>query len=304
MESPRRGREANRHTSICDDEYLSPCMIIEETMNLTVLKDVPPWEWPSGADRMILEILTNEGADSSNRLLAADLAGDFSVVNDELIQALLSILQNEEESEELRGTAAISLGPALESADTDGFDDPEDPPITEATFLRVQESLLRLYRDTAVPVSVRRKVLEASVRAPQEWHHEAVRKAYAGDEEEWKLTAVTAMYCIGGFDDQILEALESDNRSIQYQAICAAGSWGVEEAWPHVSEIISAPATEKQFLLAAIDAVASINPEEAGVLLTDLADSRDEEIAEAAFEAIAMAEILYNAEFDDGDDEW
>jgi len=40
-------------------------------------------------------------------------------------------------------------------------------------------------------------------------------------------------------------------------------------------------------LLAAISAVGSIRPAEAGNILVDLADSEDEEIAEAADEAMA-----------------
>jgi hypothetical protein len=57
-------------------------------------------------------------------------------------------------------------------------------------------------------------------------------------------------------------------------------------------------------LLAAIDAVGSIRPAEAGEILVDLADSDDEEIAEAAEEAMAEAEIASGEEDDDEEDEW
>ena len=55
----------------------------------------------------------------------------------------------------------------------------------------------------------------------------------------------------------------------------------------------------KPLLLAAIGAVASIRPAEARRILVDLADSGDEEIAEAADEAIALAEAVSV----EGDDE-
>ena len=86
-------------------------------MDLKLLKDAPPWEWPEDAGKMFLEILKSDKADEYDRLLAAELAGDFIVINDELVNALLLILSNSDEPELLRGKAAISLGPVLEHAD-------------------------------------------------------------------------------------------------------------------------------------------------------------------------------------------
>jgi len=272
-------------------------------MDLKILKETPPWDWPKGTDRMLLEILADDQADASDRILAAELAGDFTVINDELVDALLSILQGDDESEELRGKAAISLGPVLDHADTDGFDDPEDVPISEDTFRKIQASLRRLYLDAGVPKNVRRRILEASVRAPQEWHQNAIRAAYSSDDEDWRLTAVFSMRWVGGFDNQILEALESNNQDIHYQAVCAAGNWEVDAAWSHISKLISAQVTDKPLLLAAIDAVAGIRPQEAGVILVDLTNSDDEDIVEAAHEAMAMAEGPWSDEFDDDDDD-
>ncbi len=255
-------------------------------MDLKTLKDTPPWEWPEGAGKMFLGILCDDQADESDRLLAAELAGDFTVISDELVDALLSILRSGVESEELRCQAVISLGPALEHADTDGFEDPGDVPITEQTFHGTQESLRMLCMDADVSKNVRRRILEASVHAPQDWHRDAVRAAYSSDDEDWKLTAVFSMRFVRGFDDQILEALESADPEIHYQAVCAAGNWEVDAAWTHITALVTAKETEKPLLLAAIDAVASIRPQEAGVTLVGLTGSDDEAIAEAADEAM------------------
>lgn len=268
-------------------------------MDLKLLEATPPWEWPEDADKMLLEILAADQVDASERLLAAELAGDYTVINDELVDALLSVIQGDDESEELRGKAAISLGPVLEHAYIDGFDDPDDVPISEETFGKTRETLRRLYRDSAVPKNVRRRILEASVRAPQEWHQDVIRAAYAGDDEDWRLTAVFSMRWVHGFDKQILEALESSNQDIHYEAVCAAGSWEVDGAWPHVSRLVSRPGTDKPLLLAAIDAVVGIRPQEAGMLLVDLIDSDDEDIVDAVHEAMAMAAALAGDEFDD-----
>jgi hypothetical protein len=212
---------------------------------------------------------------------------------------LLSILLSNEESEQLRGMAAISLGPVLEHADTDGFDDPDDVPISKKTFHRIQKSLRRLYMDAGVPKNVRRRILEASVRAPQNWHRDVIRAAYSSEDGEWKLTAVFSMRWVRGFDDLIVEALESDNQDLHYQAVCAAGNWSVDAAWLHMSGLVSSEETDKPLLLAAIDALAGIRPQEAGVTLVDLTDSDDEDIVEAAHEAMAMAERPAGDELDD-----
>ena len=133
-------------------------------MELKVLEDMPPWEWPQGTDKMLLGILRDNQKDKSDRLLAADLAGDYTVINDELAAALLAIVRNGAESEELRARAVISLGPVLETAYFDGFEDPEDVPISEETFHEIQGSLRELYSDIDVPMEVRRRTLEGSVR--------------------------------------------------------------------------------------------------------------------------------------------
>jgi hypothetical protein len=272
-------------------------------MDLKTLKDTPPWEWPEGAGKMFLSILRNDKAKESDRLVAAELAGDYTVINDELAHALLSILGNSEEPEELRGQAAISLGPAVEQADTYGFEDADDVLISEDTFRSVHEKLRKLYMDLDVPKEVRRRILEASVRAPQSWHENAVRAAYSSRDKDWKLTAVFCMRFIRGFDDQILESLDSKNPDIHYQAVCAAGNWEVDAAWPHITALVTSEKTDKDLLLAAIDAVAMIRPQEASEILVDLTASDDEEIVEAAYEAMAMAEPWEDEDDEDEDDE-
>ena len=270
-------------------------------MDLKTLEAIPPWEWPRDAGRLILDVLRNDQAEPSDRLLAAELAGDSGDVNNELAEALLSILQNANEPEALRCMAVISLGPALEFAYMDGFDDPEEVPITESMFRNIQETLHRFYRDARVPRKVRRRILEASVRAPEDWHKEAVRAAYRSNEEDWKLTAVFCMQYIDGFDEQIFESICSKNPDILYEAICAAGNWEIDAAWPYIAALISSDQTEKELLFAAIEAAVMIRPGEAAEILEPLTDSDDEDIVDAVYEALAMAGELWDDEEDDDD---
>jgi hypothetical protein len=209
----------------------------------------------------------------------------------------------EKNSASLRGRAAISLGPALEYAFIDGFEDPDDVPIPENRFREIQESLYKLYFDANTPVEVRRRVLEASVRAPQDWHQSAIQEAYSSVDKSWKLTALFCMRFVRGFNEQILEALEAGNQDIHYEAVCAAGNWEVDAAWSHIAALITSEHTDKYLLLAAIEAVAGIRPQDAAELLIDLTQSEDEDIAEAASEAMAITEALLDLEDDDVDDE-
>lgn len=268
-------------------------------LNLRTLKDTPPWDWPKGTGRMLLDILRTDRPSESDLLLATELAGDFTVINDELVDALLSILRSGDKPETVRVRAAISLGPVLEHADTAGFEDADDLRIAERTFHGIQESLRRLYMDANVPKDVRRRILEASVRAPRDWHQDAVRAAYSSGDEVWRLTAVFCMRFVRGFDEQILEALDSKNPDIHCEAVLAAGNWAVDAAWPHVAALVTSGETDKPLLLAAIDAAASIRPHEAPQILVDLADSDDEDIVAAVDEAMAMADGPAGEDADD-----
>jgi hypothetical protein len=283
-------------------------------MDIKTLSDTPPWEWPESAGKTILKVLIDSRAKASDRLIAAELAGDLTVMNDDLAGVLLGIARNGDERAPLRSQAAISLGPILEYAFTEGFGepdpefdlalDPDDVPITEQMFHNLQQSLHELYKDESVPKEVRRRVLEASVRSPQDWLQSAVREAYSSGDRDWELTAVFAMRHVRGFEDAILDSLQNPDPDIQAEAVRAAGNWELQAAWDHVAALVTDPATPKPLLLAAIEAVPGIRPQEAGVLLVDLADSDDEEIAEAADEALSEAESLSaEDEYDEEDEE-
>lgn len=86
-------------------------------LDLRTLKDTPPWDWPEGTGKALLEILRNDRATESDLLLASELAGDYTVINDELAAALISVMQSGDKSEKIRSQAAISLGPVLERGD-------------------------------------------------------------------------------------------------------------------------------------------------------------------------------------------
>jgi hypothetical protein len=270
---------------------------------LKTLQNTPPWEWPADAGKSLRAILVDAGARDTDRILAAELAGEFSVMADEMAGALMAIVRSGDESDDLRCTAVLSLGPALEDADTMGFEDADDRSLSEPVFQEIQDSLRSVFMDADVTKEVRRRILETSVHAPEEWHAEAVRTAYASGDEDWRLTAVFCMRCVPGFDDQILEALDSQDPDIYYHAVCAAGSAEIDAAWPHIEALVTSDRTDKELRLAAMEAAACIRPSKARYILRDLTDSHDEDIVEVAFDALAMIEGLLELEDPDDDDE-
>jgi hypothetical protein len=268
-------------------------------VDIKTLADTPPWDWPRDAGHMFQIILSDSRGELSDRLIAAELAGSSTVINDELAGVLMAMIGNTDEPDELRAKAAISLGPVLEQSDTDGFEDPEEVAISEITFRNIQDKLHRLYLENSFSKEVRRKILEASVRAPQNWHQKAIMTAYSSGDRDWVLTAVFCMCLVRGFEIQILEALKSTDPEIHYQAVSAAGNWELDAAWPHILGLLNAAGISKPLLLAVIGAIASIRPQEAGELLIDLTESDDEDIAGAANEAIAMSEPIPDEEDDE-----
>jgi hypothetical protein len=277
-------------------------------MDIETLNALPPWQWPESARDEIERVLRDGARDAAERPKAVSMAGEAVVIDDELALLLLGLIGSEEESDEVRARAAIALGPVLELSDVEGFDDPfdlDDVPISERTFHTINDTLRQLYHDGDLPREVRRRVLEGSVRAPQKWHADAVRAAYASDDEEWRLTAVFCMEYVEGFEDEILESIASDNEHIEYHAVIAAGNWGVEDAWDDVARIIRSPGTDTPLLVAAIDAAVGIDSEEAEELIGPLLDSDDEDVVDAVREALAMAGALNELDFDsDDEEEW
>lgn len=272
-------------------------------VNLKMLKKTPSWDWPENAGTTIVKTLTDNRAAKKDRLLAAELAGEYVVQSDKIAEVLLNVLKSNAEPAELRSQAAISLGPGLEDADLEGFDAPEGPPAFSEKVVRdIQESFRNLYLDANVPKEVRRAILEASVRNPQDWHEGAIRNAYASDDQEWRLTAVFCMCYIRGFEKQILESLESKNPDIQYEAVRAAGNWEIDAAFPFIAGLIAktSAASDKPLLLAAIEAAASIRPSETEIL-EPLVESDDDDVSEAAMDALAQAGQMAGWEDEDRD---
>jgi len=90
---------------------------------------------------------------------------------------------------------------------------------------------------------------------------------------------------------------------IHYQAVCAAGNWEVDAAWSHIASLATTELTDKSLRLAAIEAVGNIRPQEAAELLLELTQSDDQDIVDAAYEAMAMSGWFPDEDYDDDDED-
>ncbi|MCF8038626.1 MAG: HEAT repeat domain-containing protein [Desulfohalobiaceae bacterium] len=253
------------------------------------LTDTETRQGPENSRTLLHRALQKRRVMDTDRFLDAQLVGDTKAINNQIAKALLSIAEDDE-PEILRRRAALSLGPVLELADFQKFDGPEKLPITKQTFQKICSSFCKLFHDEGIPGSVRRSILEASVRAEQRWHEQAVEEAYASGDQAWKLTAVFCMRYVPGFEEEILEALNSSNRDILLHAVCAAGNWRLDKAWPRISSLAGSEKTAKPLRLAAIAALGGIQPHKSQPLLFELISSDDRDIMNAAYDSLGMVD--------------
>lgn len=272
-------------------------------MTLKELSELESFEWPEDAKDTILATLRNSDAPEDDRLLAAEMAGDYVVVDEETVEALLAVFEDGSHADELRGHAAIALGPVLEEADAEDFADEDGAPIAEETFHRIMTALHAMYQDTAAPTLVRRRALEAAVRASGDWLAPAIREAYASTNPDWTLTAVFCMQYVPGFEKEILEALGSDDEMVRFHAVAAAGGWELDQAWDMVHALALQTGADPELRMAATQAAASIRPDAAGALFLTLLDDPDAEVAGFVHDLMAMAAAYDEYEDDDGDDD-
>ncbi|NQV32069.1 MAG: hypothetical protein HQ515_05205 [Phycisphaeraceae bacterium] len=268
-------------------------------IDLEILHATDPWDWPENTPALLLESLKSDQTTAEDLLKTVEMAGEYCVINDELAMALLDIVGQDNTAERIRGLAAIALGPAMEEADTYGFDDPDDVPISETSCKAIQTGFETLFENVDLPKEVRRRILEASVRSPHPWHKEAIRRAFSDSDPDWQLTAVFCMQYVHGFHKQILKALESEDADTHYEAVRAAGACALDDAWTSIESLVMNPATDKPLLMAAIEAAVNIRPGEAGGLLADFLNSDDEDILDVVYGSLALA----GTDLLDGDDD-
>lgn len=227
-------------------------------------------------------------------------------MDDDVAKAFLEIAKSNA-PERVRADTIIGLGPVIDETglyvaeQEEGIPvDDLEPEISRETFDLILRELRAIFEDESQPKIVRRSALEALVRHPQPWQEAAIRKLVDSNDPEWRLTGVFAMGYIPGFEQEIAGVLANAEGSLLYEAVRAAGRAEVAETAPRLRSIASDESADSGLRAAAIDSLPFVDTD-CRELLEELADSDDEEVAEAAEAALDEMSML-DHEHDDEDE--
>jgi uncharacterized protein (UPF0147 family) len=228
-------------------------------------------------------------------------------MDDDLARGILGLIASDA-PEDVRADAIVSLGPAVEECGVEYFEDDEDPavasewiPLSREAFAAVTAALREVYEDASQPTIVRRRAIEVLVRDPQPWMSDAIRRDFATEDRDWKMTAIFAMGFVRGFEREILEALRSTDGDLLYEAVRAAGNAEIAEAAPILETFALSDQTDRDVRLESITALPSVD-HDCFDLLDELADSGDDEIRAAAEEAIEELQ-MFGEDLEEDDEE-
>lgn len=263
---------------------------------LAAIASMGSWEWPEQARDILLEGL--ESAVAERQILAINSLAEN--MDDEIVQKILSLLNDSTVGEAVQAEAVSGLSVVLEECELIGFDDPWDPPpISIASVNSIMDRLRRLYLDSETPKIVRRRALESASRSPQGWQENAVRAAWASGDPEWQVSATFCMGLLRGFDSEIQQAFNSDNEKIKFEAIRAAGQSGIKALAPEILGLVQDEAVNPQLRYAAAMSIGYLAPPEAFPILEKLQLNDDAELAELATEALAEAALWVYLDLDE-----
>jgi HEAT repeat protein len=223
------------------------------------------------------------------RKLAVQALWDFP--EEEYIEPLIEVAEYDPEVE-VRARALSVLGIFI-------YEGAAMNELPEAAFLRVRRYLLEIARDASQPLLPRRMALEALSFDAADDVAELTEWAYHHENEEVNLTAIFSMgrSQSSRWSEYIVKELYSDNRRRLLEAITAVSEGFVEEATPRLRHL--ALSRDKEVRLSAIWALAHSGGPGALEVLEMCAESKDEEVREAAEEAIMEYASLRDGEGED-----
>ncbi len=161
---------------------------------------------------------------------------------------------------------------------------------------------IRLYKNESQPTDVRRRALEAVANSSRDEVTPMIKEAYAMNDPQMQASAIYAMgrTCDERWAEFVLRELGSDDATIRYEAVRAAGELAIEEAVPQLGPILVD--ADRQTMEMVIWTLGEIGGGEARRLLNNMseyAEARDDkELMEQIEDAMAESsltggEILY-----------
>ncbi|MFN8377164.1 MAG: HEAT repeat domain-containing protein [Anaerolineae bacterium] len=218
------------------------------------------------------------------RALAVDLLWEDTSLD--VMKALVALV-HDDESAEVRASAASALGPFVLMGELGELD--------SAHAEHIQDLLLETYNNEREDIEVRRRALEAVANSGHEAVEDAILEAYHSDEHRMHVSALFAMGRTA--DDRwtpiVLEELESDDHELRYEAARAAGELELEDSIPVLTRI--AFDDEVEIRDVAVWALGEIGGREPmrvlQVLSEEAKESDDEDLMNAIEDAIATANL-------------
>ena len=224
--------------------------------------------------------------DSDPAVREAAIDGLWEDEDPALITPLVKIMQNDA-VENVRAAAASTLGHFVY------LDELED--ISHAQVLPALEALRKIIASPNDSLEVRRRAVEAIAYSSADDVPEIIRAAYASPDEPMRVSAVFAMG--NSADDQwietVIEELEAQSPAMRYEAARAAGELEARNAVSTLARLLDDPDREVQEM--AVWALGQIGGDQARKLVTQLAKSDDEALAEAATEALEEMEWMHGS---------
>jgi hypothetical protein len=167
--------------------------------------------------------------------------------------------------------------------------------LPEQDTVAAQEIAIRLLQDPNEPVEVKRRALEAIANCSHPIVPGAIEAAYESDEHWMR---VSSLYAIGRSCDErwesiVLEALETDDAEMRYEAARAAGELEIAEAVPLLGRLLLD--NDREILEVVVWSLGEIGGKEAIRILEALAETaeetEDDDLMEAVEDAIGNASL-------------
>ncbi len=200
----------------------------------------------------------------------------------DLIAPLVRLLEADPDHA-VRAAAAEALGRYVYAGEVDEL------PATRAMLVR--QALERQLLGAATPLVVARRALESLAYINDDSIKAHIDRAYGGDQEEMRLSAVFAMgrSADACWADIVLGELYSDSPAMRFEAVRASGELQLRDAVETLERIVGERDIELRYM--AVQALGQIGGERARKALERYQDADDPDLVEAVDEALAESSL-------------
>ncbi|MFW6174995.1 MAG: HEAT repeat domain-containing protein [Chloroflexota bacterium] len=221
-----------------------------------------------------------DSKDSKTRALAATGLGESN--HPSAVRRLTRLLRGDE-SEDVRVSAALSLGRFTPLA--------HEEKLTERQGCAIREALKEAFEDELETMEVRRRCLEAIAVFQDDVVEAFIEEAYEHEDLAMRQSAVHAMgrNCDEQWLDHVVPELDNFDPAVRYEATLALGQIGDESHIGDVSRMLDDEDLEVQ--VAAVMAIGYIGGQKATRTLRSLVRSQDPAVKQAANDALQYIEV-------------